>query len=135
MWLTPSTKPWFQPCGMVTRVPFGVCICKRNPFRVHALLISHSFVSFGTFTVRFAVSDPVNNNCQNRAWLGPAGGGVPERSTVPLVAADEKTLAIASSKIWKSEMLALLPHVLLSFPVPDFRRRDRQCLRSEEHTS
>src|SRR5260370_42590738 len=100
MWLTPSHQTRFQPCGIVTRVPLGVCICTRNPFRVHALLISHSFVRFGTFTVRFAVSDPVNNNCQNRAWLGPAGGGVPAGSTVPLGAADERTLAIPSSKIW-----------------------------------
>jgi len=60
----------------------------------------------------------VNLNCQNRAWLGPAGGGVPERSTVPLVADDTKMFAIASSKIWKTDVTQFAPHVLLSLPVP-----------------
>src|SRR5437879_2426922 len=103
---------------MTTGLPEGVLNDRVKPASVSALLTHQVLVRFGTMTVWFAASVPVNWRRDSTAPDGPAGGALADRSSVPPVTALVFQPAIAFSRMADTWLLWLSPQLLLSFPVP-----------------
>src|SRR5579875_1185999 len=119
MFPLPSQKTVCHPafCGIAEADPEGVFIDRVNAPPV-AFCTIQNLRRLGTMTVCAEASVPLNTSAACRTWLGPRGGALVERSSVPPLTVSVSAPAMASSKIWNTELLALLPHTLLSLPVP-----------------